>query len=380
MNRIFFNRGVGLRVRLALSLALLMMLAACGGTPNTEVSAATGEQSQEDDAGSSTQDSAGSEADAAEPQELTPLAIQTYPGIWTNALVWVALDQGFYEEEGLDVSAIDVGSGPQGIAALQSGSIQLAQSTSDNLVVSLEKGMDLRVVTGNFGQIYTLMAAADADLPNYEKGYPESVQDLKGKSIGITAPGASTDMLAQVTVQDAGLATPDVDFVAVGGTSGQIAALEAGTVDAVIAMVPQDSVFEASGAAKTLVNYGGDTGPKAIQNLNACFQTYFGLTSWVEKNADLAAGFARAHARAADWANEPGNFTELVRIMQENGSIAGVDDPQLVAETATRKMVDNGLLYTDISEDCLKGWSDYLFEFEVIQEPVDVAGVVWTGS
>lgn len=375
-------------IRYSSSIAIAILIAlmtACTGTQTDTTDTAsgtssTGRETSTTSAAATTPsgDQTSTTATEAGPSEPFPkIAIQIYPGIWTNALVWIATDMGFYQKAGIEVEPLSVGSGPQGIAALQSGSIQLAQSTSDNLLVSLHTGMDLKVVAGNFGQIYTLMANAAREWPSMELGYPENMNDVIGRSIGVTAPGASTEILAQMTVMDAEIPLDDVEFVAVGGTSGQLTALETDVVDAVVAMVPQDTVFAALGNAVTLVNYGAGEGPSAASGLNACFQSYFGLTEWVDSNPETVKRFVDAHTEAAAWANDPANFDELVQIMQANGPIVGVENPDEVAAEATRKMVDNGLIYATFEESCLAGWNSMLNEFGVIDSLVDLEGVVW---
>lgn len=309
--------------------------------------------------------------------ETPTIKVQTYPGIWTNALVWIAQEKGFYEEQGINVEAVEVATGPQGIAALQSGSIHLSQNTSDNLVVSAATGIDVQAVVGNFGNMYTLMAASKLDIP---AGYPASVQALDGMRIGITAPGASTDMLARATVTDAGLDEDAVEYVAVGGTAGQVTALEAGVVEAVVAMTPQDSVFESTGDAESIVAYADGEGPAAVKDLNACFQVYFGMRDWVGDNEETLKKFSAAQAAAAEWANDAANFDELVELLHEKSPLNAADDPLAVAKTAAQKMVDAGQLTAAINGDCISNWSTFLLDNGVIDDEIDGNDLVWAGA
>jgi NitT/TauT family transport system substrate-binding protein len=50
-------------------------------------------------------------------------------------------------------------------------------------------------------------------------------QDLRGKKIGVSAPGSSTNMVANLVLSRGGLKASDVSFVGVGVAAGALAAL-----------------------------------------------------------------------------------------------------------------------------------------------------------
>jgi ABC-type nitrate/sulfonate/bicarbonate transport system substrate-binding protein len=77
--------------------------------------------------------------------------------------------------------------------------------------------------------------------------------DLKGRKIAISSFGSATDILARLTVEHFKLnPQKDVQFIAAGSSSGRLAQLESGLVDAAVVSPPSDQVAEARGF-KTLV-------------------------------------------------------------------------------------------------------------------------------
>ena len=97
------------------------------------------------------------------------------------------------------------------------------------------KGQRLRafVLQGRAPQI--VLGVNPKTMPNFK-----SVADLKGKKIGVTAPGSSTNMLANFVLAKAGLKPSDVSIIGVGTGSGAVAAMRSGQIDAISQPRPGD--------------------------------------------------------------------------------------------------------------------------------------------
>ncbi len=85
------------------------------------------------------------------------------------------------------------------------------------------KGQRLRafVLQGRAPQI--VLGINPKTMPNFK-----SVADLKGKKLGVTAPGSSTNVLANFVLAKAGLKPGDVSIIGVGAGSGAVAAMRIG--------------------------------------------------------------------------------------------------------------------------------------------------------
>ena len=315
---------------------------------------------------------------SASGDSVSKITVQSYPGLWINALVWIAIDQEIDKKHGLDIEAVGIATGPLGLAALQAGSIDLSLNSSDNMLLAADKGMDVKSISGSFGNLYTLMASPKLDLPD---GYPANVEGLNGYKIGITAPGASTDILARSTVKDSGLDENAAEYVAVGGTAGQVAAINSGVVDAVIAMTPQDTVFRENGEAVALVDYAAGEGPEAVSKLGGCFESYFGVESWLSTHEKEASAFQAALKEASDWGNDPANSDALAKLLNEKAPMNNVDNADEVARLAVDSILKRGLLSTNFEgPECLNNWNDYLVTNGVLKQPVDTTNLVWQAA
>lgn len=149
----------------------------------------------------------------------------------------VAKFKGFFKEEGLDVELVQITANVS-IAALASGNVDY------NLILQ-------SVVTGNLRGLPIKVAGILIERPNHVLvANPKIARftDLKGRKIAISSFGSATDILARLTVEHFKLnPQKDVQFIAAGSSSGRLAQLESGLVDAAVVSPPLDQVAEARG-------------------------------------------------------------------------------------------------------------------------------------
>ncbi len=143
----------------------------------------------------------------------------------TAAPYFIAIDKGYFRDQGLDVEIVDAGGGVA-IPALISGTVDFTMSAAVSVGASM-RGAGLRV-------IYTM-----ADRPPYQLWtiQPDiaTLKDLKGKQVGIISRGDTFEIAMRITLRDAGLAPDWVGYTALGaGTAPRQAALASGALPAII--------------------------------------------------------------------------------------------------------------------------------------------------
>lgn len=140
----------------------------------------------------------------------------------SNAVWFTALDAGFYRKHGLDVELIFIQSSTLSVSTVVSGDIQVA-NTSGGAVASAAAG----------GASLVMTACYINTLP-YELVVQESiksVEDLRGKSIGISRVGSASDVAARVLIRGLGLEpVRDVPIIQVGGPGERAAAFRTGRI------------------------------------------------------------------------------------------------------------------------------------------------------
>lgn len=158
----------------------------------------------------------------------------------------IAQMKGFYREEGLDVETILI-RGSVGMQALIGGSVDYA-SAAGSIIAAGVRGAPVRLVL-------IVNAKPQFDLV----GRPEikSVQQLKGKIIGISSRGGAVDLLSQLILNHHGL-TPNKDAtLLVIGTPEELAtALRAGVIAACLLSPPRQLILYREGFSR--LAYSGD--------------------------------------------------------------------------------------------------------------------------
>ena len=145
---------------------------------------------------------------------------------WNNQLpIRVAIAKGFFKDQGLTLEPIFVRGGPIAITALISGNVDFASVGGAQAPIrSNARGLDLHIIASlsNYTN-YTLLGSKDA----------KNIEDLRGKTIGVTGAGAFSDFAIRIYLKRNNL-DPDKDATlrAIGPTALRAIALERGLIAA----------------------------------------------------------------------------------------------------------------------------------------------------
>ena len=154
---------------------------------------------------------------------------------WNSELPFrVALKRGFFKAQGLDIQPIFVRGGPMALAALSSGEVDFAEIGGAQAVMrSRARGLDVAII-GSISNVTTFQLVGSKST--------RTLEDLKGKIIGVTGAGAFSDFAMRTFLRRKGI-DPDKDVTlrAIGGSSMRVSALEKGIVVAA-PFSPEDTV------------------------------------------------------------------------------------------------------------------------------------------
>jgi NitT/TauT family transport system substrate-binding protein len=199
-----------------------------------------------------------------------------------NSPFWVMHDAGFLKQEGLDMELVYIASSPTVARATLAGDIVLSGANSQVIVDAGLNGADL-VAMGAITNVVAFYVMAAPEI--------KTVADLKGKVVGVTRFGASTDFGMRMLLSKYGLeAARDVPFIQIGGMPELTAALSKRTVYA--APMSQPMVYLAQQAGMRMI---ANLAKEEIPFM------HIGLTTsrrWMREHRAEAKAFIRAHARA----------------------------------------------------------------------------------
>src|SRR4029077_20165968 len=166
--------------------------------------------------------------------ELTPLTVISYPARPAKLPLWLALDAGVFEKNGLKVSLKELNSSDELIQSIQNREGQIYAATANWIVSGIGDGKDLVFFANTGYSVLKLVARPDIRRPD----------QLKGKKIGTGEPNSSQDRITRQTLQRLGLNPErDVTLVPFGSRSIQrLNALLKGEIDATTSN--EDNLFD----------------------------------------------------------------------------------------------------------------------------------------
>jgi ABC-type nitrate/sulfonate/bicarbonate transport system substrate-binding protein len=190
--------------------------------------------------------------------------------------LWVAQEGGYFKREGLDVELLYIGGGSLLIQSMLSGDVPFAYGPSVPVINASLRGADLLLI-GNTGNslVFSIMSRPEIKQP----------ANLKGKKVGVTRLGGSTDWALDAALKQWGLERRDLTVVQTGGMPEGLAGLVAGVFDAVVLSPPSN--FK---AAKASMHELVDVGQLKIIFPNTPLST---SESFIKSNRDTALRFLR---------------------------------------------------------------------------------------
>lgn len=242
--------------------------------------------------------------------------------------IYAAQEKGYYKEAGIDVEMMAFKGGAPAVQALVSGGIEMCLCAADHIVRLKGRRMPAQILVGlDEFHSYAIIAKGNSPFTNLES--------LKGKRVGITAPGSLTDNTLRYSMISGGF-RPERDFeiMGTGGGGPMIAAIDTGQVDAGMLITTDiENIMQKPGAYKVVVEY---------RDMPYASFGALVLQSWVKANPKDAAAFAKATVRAIDdLKKDPAFAVSIIRKMYPNFS------PELaaaVAKSAVERTPNGGIV------------------------------------
>lgn len=301
---------------------VLALTAACGG-----------------DDGSTTEGQDGATA-GGDGGELTPITVGVIP-IVDTAAIWLGVDQGIFEEHGLDVTLENAQGGAAIVPGVVSGEFEFGFSNVTSLLLASHEGLPLTMVAPGNSSTGEVGADIGAVLTQPDSGIT-SAADLAGRSVAVNTLNNIGDSTIRNVVEEDGGDPSTIEFVEL-GFPDMPAALANGQVDAAWILEPFVSIAMEQGAVPVSWNFA-ETDPDLM------IAAYFTSKPYEQENPEIVEAFSTAMSESLAYAQENpdearailSTYTEIDPAVQEAMVMPrfepqiDVDSVELLAELAQK--------------------------------------------
>jgi NitT/TauT family transport system substrate-binding protein len=179
--------------------------------------------------------------------------------------MYVAISQGFFEKEGLDVELSTAWGSDKAAAALVSGSVDISLLGPEASIYVYNQGAPNHFV------LFAEVTACDGSFLVARKPDPDfKWTDVKGKTIVGARPGGIPELCLEAAVKKAGLEPfKDVEILRNIAYTATTGAFAAGTGDFVALFEPTPSLLETQGIGYVVASIGKQAGPTAYTAFHA---------------------------------------------------------------------------------------------------------------
>lgn len=371
---------------LGLLLALVLLAAGCGGDddggdeastggdggggsscpelpevpPGSEAASASGEMSpgdQESAAGGagSAGGGSGSESGGSGSQELFPITVGILP-IADLAPLQYGIQQGFFEDEGLDVTT-DVGQGGAAlIPSVLSEEYQLGFGNYVSVMLARQENVEVQIVSNLVSGADTPDRGTNGLLVSPDSGI-ESIEHLAGRTFAVSTLNNVAEVNIRTTLCRHGVDHSGIEFTELAFPEMN-AAVQSGDVDVAWQAEPFVTLGEQAG----LVNVAD---PMYETMPSMPLAGLFASQQWLEEHADHAAAFYRALQRSIEAASDENAMRATIEATTET-------PPDVVGQLALANW------QAKLDEEKLAQIGQLAADFGVLEEPPAMDELVWT--
>lgn len=329
------------RARVSVLAVLVALAAGCGG---------------DDDGGDDAAGDTGGGGDTTG-EELTPITVGILP-IADLAPLHHGIAEGYFAEEGLDVST-EVGQGGAALVpSVASGEYQLAFGNYVSLMLARQNGVEVQIVSNVVSGADTADRGTNALLVAPDSGIAD-LDDLAGRTFAVSTLNNVAEVSIRTTLREGGVDDGDIEFVELPFPEMN-AAVEAGEVDVAWQAEPFVTLGEEAGLVDVGDPMYGTTPSMPLAGM-------FASQAWLEDNPDLADAFLRAMQRSI----EDGSDDEAMRAAIEANTET---PPAVIPQLALANW------QADLDTDKLRLVGELAADYGILDGEPDLDALVWEGG
>ncbi len=297
------------------------------------------------------------------------------------APVYIAQANKLFQAEGVEVEVIMAKSGDIAIQSQVAGDVEFGAQTMSHVMKAYDAGK-LILSVGNImnrmtmGTVINKESLASKGVKPEDLGkmkLEDKIKLLKGMKLGITGPGAMTDLVYRYYLKRVGInAEKDVEIVPVGGMGNMLAATQRRAIDSFMLSPPTPYEAVHRGFAVVLIDPATGEVPEFS---NFVFETLTVLPDYADKNPDVVKKVATAIAKANNFVMS--NPDGTVKILQTFWPTINAEVIKYSTNVVKETLTKNALM----DKPGIESHAKFLFESGFIKKmpPLD-EGTFWTNK
>ncbi len=219
---------------------------------------------------------------------------------------------GYFKSEGLDVEISDFAGGAKALQALMGNSADVVSGAYEHTINMQARNQAIQefVLMGRAPQI--AVGVSTKTMPGYK-----GLADLRGKKIGVSAPGSSTNMVANLVLSRAGVKASEVSYVGVGTGAGALSALRSGQIDVMSNTDPVMTMLEQKGDVRIISDTRTLKGTQDVFGGPMPAACFYAHADFVKNNPNTCQALANAIVHGLKWLQTAGP-SDIIKTVPES--------------------------------------------------------------
>jgi NitT/TauT family transport system substrate-binding protein len=271
--------------------------------------------------------------------------------------VYVGIQKGIFQKHGIEIERVVMPGGAKVLATLLSDDVDIGYLAAVTALQAQFQGRPVKIIgASHVMEIYSLIGRNDL------KGTITKPADLKGRTVGISAPGSGSWAFAMLLARAGSLdAARDIKIVPLGGMMPLVSALKSSSVDAVTLWEPGTTMALSEGLGYSVIDLQSPTrDQQSMNSTQSLVEVMAAKEDFIARKRDVLRPFFAAQNEAHAWiqgasleevaqavAPFVGNTDMEILLKSLKRTVPGVPRTVMVEEqvfTATmNRMVDSGL-------------------------------------
>ncbi len=204
---------------------------------------------------------------------------------------------GYFKDEGLEVEIVDFAGGAKALQAMVGGSADFVSGAFEHTIHMQARNVDVAGIA-----LQGRYASIALGMPKARAATYKSAKDRKGRKVGVTAPGSSTNFFVSALLAQEGLKPDEVSIIGVGASSNAVAAMKKGEIDAISNLDPIMTKLERDGDVVVVADTRTAEGMKRFYGGDYAASCIYAMKDFLARNPNTAQAVASAMVRALRFA------------------------------------------------------------------------------